>query len=74
MSQPLGADFPPAFEPGSVVLEDWGDLTVQFDDPEQLTLQWSSELAGFSSDMLSMQLLARPAGLGQCVPPGKLLR
>ena len=52
-----GPQFPPAFRPGDLDLEPWGELRLEFTEPDRLEASWESELEGFGNGSLSMRRL-----------------
>jgi hypothetical protein len=63
MIRPTGGEFGQAFDPEAVVLEDWGSLTIAFDDESQAELTYSSNDerwgdGGYALERLSVPMLA----------------
>lgn len=58
-----GSQFPPAFDPASVEVEQWGDLVFTFDDADSGQVSWTSSRAGFGDGSLSLSRLAGPADI-----------
>ena len=58
-----GGRFPPAFDPASVKVEQWGSLEFTFDDVDSGRVSWTSRLPGFGDGSLSLRRLAGPADI-----------
>ena len=48
MGRFTGADFPPNFDPTSVVNQAWGTLTIEFTDSENASIRFDSDLPEFA--------------------------
>lgn len=57
-----GADFPPRFNPASVVREPWGTLTFTAVDADRARLSWSSAQPGYDSGTLDLVRLSSLSG------------
>ena len=60
-----GGQFPPAFDPGDVTFEPWGELRFSFSGVDQGRVEWSSDVAGFGDGMLDLQRAARPSDINR---------
>lgn len=62
-----GANFPPSFNPASVVSEPWGTMTFASIDADHATWTWNSTQAGFGSGSLNLTRLSALSG-SDCGP------
>ena len=53
-----GGQFPPNFDPASVVRETWGTLSFQGIGSQTARMQWQSSRAGFSNGALDLVRLS----------------
>lgn len=56
----VGGQFPPNFNPASVQLQRWGDLTLKFSSKDNLVATWTTSFPGFSNGTLTVQRLSQP--------------
>ncbi len=57
-----GAQFPPAFRPGDVVREAWGEVDLRFTGENSARLTWTPTLAGFRGGSVDLTRLTRIRG------------
>ncbi|MEO6066283.1 MAG: hypothetical protein ABIP49_10950, partial [Lysobacterales bacterium] len=57
-----GAQFPPAFRPGDVVREPWGEVDLRFTDANTARVTWTPTLAGFNAGTLDLTRLTQIRG------------
>ena len=57
-----GAQFPPAFRPGDVVRETWGEVDLRFTDADHARLTWTPTLAGYRAGQVDLARLTRVRG------------
>jgi len=65
MLQPVGATYGPLFNRDAIVLEDWGQLTLEFSDPDSATARYDSHLSDYGAGEFTLERLARPM-LAEC--------
>lgn len=62
-----GADFPPDFNPASVLAQSWGTLTFRAVDANHAQWSWNSTLSGFGNGSLNLTRLTSLSG-SDCGP------
>lgn len=60
MIRPTGGEFGQAFDPNAVVPEDWGSLTIAFDDESQAELSYSSNDGRWGNGGYALERLTTP--------------
>lgn len=70
-----GGRFPPAFNPESIQLQDWGELELEFFSCDQAELRWTTHFPGFGDGSMPLTRLSRMDD-HSCIgpPPADLLR
>lgn len=57
-----GAQFPPAFRPGDVARESWGEVDLRFTGENSARVTWTPTLAGYRSGTVELTRLTRIRG------------
>ncbi len=56
-----GANFPPAFDPATVRLDNWGEVTFDFSDRDHAVARWTTSYPGFGNGEMPLTRLSQPA-------------
>jgi len=67
-----GGAFPPNFDPGAVVREPWGTVTLEFTDASNGTATWTSTYPGYNNGSMPLVRLTQPATAPNESPIGTL--
>ncbi len=62
MQAPRGAQIPPAFRPGDVVRENWGEIDLRFTGEDTATVTWTPTAMGYTAGSLGLSRLTRVRG------------
>ena len=57
-----GGEFPPAFDPNTVSVNEWGSIEIEFTDSSTAQILWQSDLSQFSSGSATLIRLTELAG------------